>query len=185
MRRGVKKIARELKFNQNVMKLKIFLMNNYWKAISVFCLVILNFGFGQLLTTTQENYGYLNVNSNPMGLVVYLDGDSVGVTPIKYYQLKPGNYTVSLFASDTIENKYQQFSEGNLTAKYSILLDLAKIGAATQPVTIKPNQTSEVFFSLSKINRTPNKIKLATACCFGGGFSIAFILGYLVATLTK
>ncbi|MEO0076729.1 MAG: PEGA domain-containing protein [candidate division WOR-3 bacterium] len=156
-----------------------------WGLICAGSCIIINLIFGQALITKQEHYGYLNVNSNPMGLVVYLDGDSIGITPISNYQLKPKNYTISLFATESIEHKYWRFSEGGLATKYATLLDLAKIGAGTRQVVIKANQTSEVFFSLSQINRTPTKIKIATSCCLGSGFTIAFVLGYLVATLIK
>jgi len=138
-------------------------------------------GFGIEIT----NSGYLYVNSNPMGLKVYLDGDSIGHTPIRNYLLKSGEYTVSLFSSDTIENQYWRLSNGGLGDKYSALSDLAKVGAGTKQVVIKSNQTSNIFFSLRSINRAPNKIKFATVCCIGTGFSISFLIGFLVASLLQ
>jgi len=135
--------------------------------------------------TEITNYGFLNINSDPLGFRVYLEGDSLGITPIKNYLLKPGEYSVSLFSSDTIESKYWNLSNGNIGSKYSAILDLIKVGAATQRVVVKPNQTSEVFFSKQKINRAPTKVKIATACCIGTGFSAAFLIGFLVANLDQ
>ncbi len=149
--------------------------------ICVFCFWF--FIFNIALSQPLVNKGFLNVNSNPTGLVVYLEGDSIGVTPIQNYPLNAGEYSVSLFSSDTIENKYWHLSTGGLGSKYSALLDLSKAGAGTKKAVVKPNQVSEVFFSMQKINRTPTKIKLATTCCIGTGFSVAFLIGYLVAYL--
>ncbi len=147
----------------------------------IFLLIFTTVGFGIEIT----NSGFLNVNSDPLGLKVYLDGDSIGNTPIRNYMLKPGEYTVSLFSSDTIEDKYWRLSNGGLGDKYSALSDLTKVGAGTKQVVIKTNQASSVFFSLRSVNHAPNKIKLGTACCIGTGFTISFLIGFLVASLLQ
>jgi len=135
--------------------------------------------------TEIESSGYLNVNSDPMGLKVYLDGDSIGYTPIRNYLVRSGTYSVSLFLSDTIENQYWKLSNSGISGKYSALSELAKIGAGTKQVEIKSNQVSSIFFSLRSINRAPNKIKLGTACCIGTGFTISFLIGFWVAHLVQ
>jgi hypothetical protein len=129
--------------------------------------------------------GLLNISSDPAGLKIYLDGDFIGLTPIYNYSVQPGEYTVSLFSSDTIEAKYWNLTAGSIGSKISTLWDLSKVGAATQKVIIKSNQLSSVVFSMRSINRAPTKAKLATACCIGTGFSVAFIIGFLVANLVK
>jgi hypothetical protein len=129
--------------------------------------------------------GYLTVNSNPVGLNIYLEGDLIGVTPIQNHKLAPGSYSISLFSSDTIEQKYWNLANASICGKLSALGELSKTGVGTQQVEIQLNQTSEVFFSLQKVNRTPTRLKLGTACCIGTGFSVAFILGYLVANWVK
>jgi hypothetical protein len=154
-------------------------------GIFYFWVLFFNFASGQPLVKELGGNGYLNVNSNPTGLKVYLEGDSIGVTPIQNYSIKPGEYSISLFSSDTIESKYWNLSSGGLGSKYSALLDLSKVGAGTKKVVIKPIQVSKIFFSMPKINRAPTKVKLATTCCIGSGFSIAFLIGYLVATLVR
>lgn len=132
-----------------------------------------------------SDYGYLTVNSNPIGLRIYLEGDFIGVTPLQNYKIVPGNYSVSLFSSDTIEQKYWNLANASICGKVSALWELSKAGAGTQQVEIQPNQSSEVFFSLKKVNRTPTRLKLGATCCIGTGFSFAFILGYLVANWVK
>jgi hypothetical protein len=152
---------------------------------SIFIMCLLLVTVTVCLGTEITNSGFLNVNSEPIGLKVYLDGDSIGYTPIRNYLLKPGKYTVSLFSSDTIESQYWKLSNGGLGDKYSALSDLAKTGAGTKQVVIKTNRASSIFFSLRSVNRAPNKIKLGTACCIGTGFTISFLIGFLVASLLQ
>lgn len=165
-----------------VMIARVFVHNMKY-SIFIMCLLLITAfaGFGTEITSS----GYLNVNSDPLGLKVYLDGDSIGYTPIRNYLLKPGEYTVSLFSSDTIESQYWKLSNGGLGDKYSALSDLAKAGAGTKQVVIKLNQASTIFFSLHQVNHAPNKIKLYTACCIGAGFTISFLIGFLVASLVQ
>jgi hypothetical protein len=161
---------------KNILSTKIVM-----KLLILFLLFFtFNFSVGQPISIAK---GYLNVNSNPTGLIVYLEGDSIGITPIKNYPLNAGEYSVSLFSSDTIESKYWNLSNEGLGSKYSALLDLSKIGEGTKKAVVKPNQVSEVFFSMQKINQMPTRVKLATTCCVGAGFSIAFLIGYLMAYL--
>ena len=140
---------------------------------------------GVLFASEITNNGYLSVNYDFAGRVVYLDGDSIGVTPIKNYPIKPAEYSVSLFSSDTIEDKYWRLSSGSIGSRLSGLWDLTKVGVATQRIEIKSNQVSEINFSLKKINQAPNKIKFGAVCCFGTGFTAAFLLGVLVAHLAR
>ncbi len=133
----------------------------------------------------EENSGQLTVNSNPIGLKIYLEGDFIGITPIQNYKLASGKYSVSLFASDTIEEKYWQLANAGFSGKLFALWELTKAGTGTQQIEIKPNQVSELFFSLKKVNRAPARAKWTATCCVGTGFSFAFILGYLVANWIK
>ncbi|MCX7784999.1 MAG: PEGA domain-containing protein [candidate division WOR-3 bacterium] len=132
----------------------------------------------------QDN-GFLSVYSEPSGLRIYLDGDFIGTTPIINYPYKPGEYSISIFSSDTIEQKYWRLTSGSLASRLSALWDLSKAGAGTKRVKISSNQNIEIFFSLPKINRTPTKAKLLTTCCLGTGFSFAFLIGYFVANLVS
>lgn len=143
--------------------------------------IIISFSYAQEKSTN----GYLTVNSNPIGLKIYLEGDLIGTTPIQNHELPAGNYSISLFASDTIEEKYWQLANAGVSGRLSALWDLTKVGAASQRVEIRPNRSSEVFFSLKKVNRAPTKAKIGLTCCVGSGFSLAFILGYLVANWAK
>jgi hypothetical protein len=154
-------------------------------CVFYFWFFIFNITNAQSVSTELISNGYLNVNSDPLGLKVYLDGDSIGYTPIRNYPVRPGEYSISLFSSDTIEDQYWKLANSGITGKYYALFELAKIGAGTKQVEIKTNQTSNVFFSLRSINRTPNKIKLGTACCIGTGFTISFLIGFWVAHLVQ
>ncbi|MEO0072770.1 MAG: PEGA domain-containing protein [candidate division WOR-3 bacterium] len=125
--------------------------------------------------------GYLTVNSAPIGKAVYLDGDSIGITPIINYPLAIGEYTVSLYPSHRIEGEYWRLAQENLCNKFSALWELTRIGAATKRVKITENEVTEVFFSSKKINCAPTKAKLAIGGVSVVGFVIPFILGYLLA----
>ena len=140
---------------------------------------------GVLFASEITNNGYLSVNYDFAGRVVYLDGDSIGVTPIKNYPIKPGEYSVSLYSSDTIEDKYWRLSSGSINSRLSGLWDLTKVGVATQRIEIKPNQVTEINFSLKEINRAPNKIKFGAVCCLGTSFTAAFLLGFLVSNWVR
>jgi uncharacterized membrane protein (Fun14 family) len=148
-------------------------------------ILILLSGATIIFASEITNNGYLTVNYDQTGRIVYLDGDSIGVTPINNYAIKPGEYSVSLFSSDTIEGKYWKIAAGIVSSRLSGLWDLTKVGVATQRVEISPNQMSVINFSLKEINRAPTKAKLSAACCVGTGFSIAFLLGFLVSNWVR
>lgn len=139
---------------------------------------------GSLLINTSfanTTKGYLTVNSYPVGKIVYLDGDSIGITPIINYPLAVGEYTISLYPSERIESEYWRLAQGNLCNKFSSLWELTRIGAATKRVKIVENEVTEVFFSDKKINCAPTKAKLTLSGVSIVGFAIPFILGYLLA----
>jgi len=46
--------------------------------------------------TLKPAYGYLNVESDPSGAKVYVDGDYVGTTPLEDYKLSPGEHTLRI-----------------------------------------------------------------------------------------
>lgn len=140
---------------------------------------------GVILGNESINNGYLTVNYDLTGKIIYLEGDSIGVTPIINYPIKPGVYSISLFSSDSIEKKYWKIASGSISSRLSGLWDLSKVGVATQRVEIKPNEVSIINFSLNKINRAPTKAKYTSACCVGTGFSIAFLLGFLVSNWVR
>lgn len=146
----------------------------------IFFAIILTNGFSQNPPT-----GYLTVNSDPLGIIIYLEGDSIGITPIENYRITAGVYSVSIFPSDTIESKYWQLANSPLKSKFNRFAELAKVGAGTKQVEILPDQKTEIFFSLSRINKAPQKTKITLSCCITGSFSLAFLLGYLLATFIR
>jgi hypothetical protein len=136
-----------------------------------------------IITTSygQEANGYLTVNSVPLGMVIYLEGDSLGVTPIINYPLKPGEYTISLYPSEVIEHQYWRLAQGKFSNRLSSLWELTRIGAATKRIKITEKQVTEVFFSLKAINRAPTKAKVLIGLSSVASFAIPFLIGFLVA----
>lgn len=155
--------------------------NKYCIMIIFILLVLINISFPVDMT----NQGYLNINSDPTRLKVYLDGDSIGFTPILNYPVSPGEYSISLFSSDSIEQEYWNLSVGGIGSRFGTLMDLTKVGVGTKRVEVKSNKVSEVFFSLNKINHEPTKVKLYSACCVGTGFIAAAVIGYVVRLLVE
>jgi hypothetical protein len=155
------------------------------KAGLLFIIAVTLSATGSVYPPEFTKPGYLNINSNPTRLKVYLDGDSIGFTPILNYPISAGEYSVSLFSSDSIEQKYWNLSVGGISSRFGTLMDLTKVGAGTKRVEVKTNKVSEVFFSLNKINREPNKVKLYSTCCIGTGFITAAVIGYVVRLLVE
>jgi hypothetical protein len=57
-----------------------------------------------LLCVLMQNPGYLTVTADQDGLPIFVDNDSVGVTPLTRYALPPEEYNVGFFPQDSIED---------------------------------------------------------------------------------
>ncbi|MEO0094243.1 MAG: PEGA domain-containing protein [candidate division WOR-3 bacterium] len=134
-----------------------------------------------VLVFGQGNNGYLMVEADQPGRKVYLDGDSIGTTPITNYPIEPGEYSISLYDSETIENAYWNLRKANLFRKLSAFWELTRIDAGTQRVEIKPNRITKIYFYTSKINQAPFWAKLTFGGCVGGIFGLGILTGILIA----
>ncbi|MEO0052905.1 MAG: PEGA domain-containing protein [candidate division WOR-3 bacterium] len=82
--------------------------------------------------------GFLSVNSQPAGMPVYVEGESVGITPLMRHQLEPGNYWVTVVSNDSLERLYQTVRTAAPGRRLAALWSLARIDAASTRVEILP-----------------------------------------------
>jgi hypothetical protein len=134
-----------------------------------------------LFLLTQANDGYLSVLSDVEGLSVYVDSDSIGVTPIGKHTLTPGTYTVSFFAEDSFEAVYNQIKHGSVKKKLSSLWQLSRYGAGTQRVRIVSDALNEVYINKEKVDKAAGKTKRRFYLGVGGVFATGLLSGVLLA----
>ncbi len=127
-----------------------------------------------ILLFFQLNDGWLTVRADRDGLPIYVDDDSIGVTPVIRYPLEPDEYNIGFFPQDSIETASYQFKSGNLGALWRI----AKYGEGIVKVKIEANKETIVDLNYQAVKSAPGKAKLKVFSCLGG----SFILGVL-ATL--
>lgn len=124
-----------------------------------------------LLCLIMQNPGYLTVTADQDGLPVYVDNDSVGVTPLSRYALSPEEYNVGFFPQDSIEDASWRFKEGTVSA----LWKLARYSAGIVKVRIAPDTVAKIELSYEDVENAPRSAKLKVTGCLGS----VFILGVL------
>ena len=129
--------------------------------------------------------GFLNVQADRVGLVVYLDRDSIGVTPLVNYPVEPGEYWVSIFSPDSTESHYYVLQSGSLGERLGTLWQLARVNKGTTRVAIQSGASRDVFFSRQQIESAPARAKWLTAGCIGVPFLLGGLLGALIAVLAR
>ena len=127
--------------------------------------------------------GYLTVKSNSVGIMVYLDGDYLGRTPVEMHQLKPGAYSVSIISNDSLQNVYWRMRQGSVGAKLSSLWRLAAVNAGTASVRVESGKVTEVAIDYGKVLNAPTEAKLIAFGSVGGLFLLGAVVGFLVHLL--
>jgi hypothetical protein len=129
--------------------------------------------------------GSLSVQADRAGLVVYLDNDSIGTTPLVNHPVEPGEYWVSIFNPDSTQNHYYVLQSGGIGARLSTLWQLARVNKGTTRIAVQSGENREVFFSLQQIARAPAQAKWLTAGCVSVPFLLGGLLGALIAILAR
>lgn len=129
--------------------------------------------------------GYLTVRTEPLGMEVFLDGKSIGRSPIEMMKLEPGDYTVSLYSSDSIEDSYWRAREKGLFEIVKRIPDFAHFHAASVRIMIVDDQETEVFLSYPQSLKAKRNASWllwgGTGCLFATGV----ISGILLTLLFK
>lgn len=124
--------------------------------------------------------GYLTVRSNSVGIAVYLEGDSLGRTPVEMHALKPGKYTVSVVSNDSLESVYWLLRRGNVGAKLSSLWALAAINAGTNSVEVEAGKVTELSIDYGQVLNARCEAKRIACGSVGGLFLVGAAVGFLI-----
>ncbi|MEO0102315.1 MAG: PEGA domain-containing protein [candidate division WOR-3 bacterium] len=129
--------------------------------------------------------GYLTVKTEPEGMEVFLDGKSLGRSPIELKKLPPGSYTVSLFPNDSLEENYWRAREKGIWELIRKVPKFAQFHSAAVRVKIVEDQETEVLLSYPE---TLKAKKNATWLLWGGTsclFTAGTIFGILLTLLFR
>ncbi len=124
-------------------------------------------------------FGYLTVLTEPKGMEVFLDGNSLGRSPIELYKLKPGVYTVSLFPSDSVEDCYWRARERGVFEIIKMVPEFARYHSASVRVQIQEDQETEVRLSYPETLRA----KRNASWWLYGGMGCLFATGIIFGSL--
>ncbi|GEM_PF-1411358 len=123
--------------------------------------------------------GFLTVKTRPTGMEIFLDGKEIGRSTIEMMRLKPGNYTVALFPSDSLEDAYWRARERGIVEIIRRIPDFARYHAASVRVTIIENQETEVFLSYDDVLKAKRNALFA----LWGGSSCLFLTGAILGVI--
>lgn len=124
--------------------------------------------------------GFLSVSSQPAGMPVFIEGDSVGTAPVVRYQLEPGNYWVTVVSNDSLERLYQTVRTGALGRRLAALWALARIDAASTRVEILPAMETKVEISARTMEQSACRAKWLLGGSVFGLFGLGVITGLVV-----
>lgn len=129
--------------------------------------------------------GYLTVKTDPEGMEVFLDGKSLGRSPIELKKLPPGSYTVSLFPNDSLEENYWRAREKGIFALIQKVPKFAQFHSGSIRINIVEDQETEVLLSYPETLKAKRNAAWllwgGTACLFTTGT----IFGILLTILFK
>jgi len=146
------------------------------KDLGIFLFFIFNTAFP---------FGYLTVQTEPPGMEVFLDGNSIGRAPIEMMKLKPGFYTVALFPSDSLEDAYWRAREKGIFEIIKKVPEFAFYHSGSVRIQIVEDQETEVRLSYPETVQAKRKARyllLGGSSCL---FTTGTIFGILITLLFK
>ena len=132
----------------------------------------------------QADSGYLTVKSNSVGIAVYLEGEYLGRTPVEMHRLKPGEYSVSIISTDSLEKVYWHLRQSSVGKKLSSLWRLAAVNAGTHSVRVQSGKVTEVMIDYGRVLNAPTEAKLIACGSVGGLFLVGAAVGFLIGWLS-
>jgi len=138
-----------------------------------------------LLIVTQPlpDQGLLTIRSEPAGIAVFLDGDSLGTTPIERLPVKVGTHSVTVVASDSLERLYWQVRTRGIGAKLAALGTLASIDAGTAAVELKPGSETVVTISSKTMRAAACRAKWLACAGVAGLFGLGVVTGVVIGSI--
>ncbi|MEO0069849.1 MAG: PEGA domain-containing protein [candidate division WOR-3 bacterium] len=137
-----------------------------------------------LLLFNTAPSGFLSVNSIPPGLSVFVEGESIGRTPVER-QVSPGIYWVTVVSNDSLQRLYHQLRDAKLLEKLSALWELARIDAGTTQVEVLPGCETEVIIDSKAMEKNVCRAKWLVAGGVGGIFGLGFLLGLVIGFVAQ
>ncbi len=132
------------------------------------------------LIISATSPGFLSVQSIPPGFPVFVEGESIGKTPLERYQLSPGAYWVTIVSNDSLETLYRQVRNGSLRNRLSALWSLVYVDGATSKVEILPGCETKVTIEAKTMARNVCRAKWLFAGGIGGLFGIGVVVGLVI-----
>jgi hypothetical protein len=127
--------------------------------------------------------GRLTVVTEPAGLPVYLDNEPLGRAPVVNLELAPGEYWVTMFNPDSLEDRYSVIRHGTPGAKLAALWYLARVNAGTSRIELGSGANRQVILSLPRANRAARRAKWLAGAAVGGPLVIGTALGLTIGLL--
>lgn len=129
--------------------------------------------------------GFLTVRSIPDGFAVYVEGESIGTTPIERYQFGPGRYWVTVVSNDSLEVLYQQVRTASVGTKLAALWSLARIDAASTQVDLLPGFETKVEIDKRVMEKSACRAKWLFGGTVGGIFGLGVIIGVIAGLIAN
>ncbi len=124
--------------------------------------------------------GFLTVNSQPVGMTIFVDGDSIGITPIERYQMTPGRYLVTVVSNDSLESLYWRLRNGGVSERLSALWALAGIDAGSTRVEVFPGMETKVEIESRLMERSVRQAKWVLGGTVFGLFGLGLLMGVVI-----
>ena len=139
---------------------------------------------GLLLVLAQADVspGFLTVSSKPAGFAIFVEGKSIGRTPIERFQFEPGRYWVTVVPNDSLEFLYQRLRTAGIGTKLAALWSLARISAASTQVELLPGFETKVEIDQTVMEKSACRAKWLVGGTVTGIFGLGLLVG-LVAGL--
>ncbi|MEO0005172.1 MAG: PEGA domain-containing protein [candidate division WOR-3 bacterium] len=131
------------------------------------------------------NPGFLTVRSRPAGFAVYVEGESIGTTPIERYQFAPGRYWVTVVSNDSLEVLYKRLRYAGVGAKLAALWSLARIDAASTQVDLLPGFETKVEIDKKVMDKSACRAKWIFGGTVGGIFGLGVIIGVVAGLIAN
>ncbi|MGQ9708667.1 MAG: PEGA domain-containing protein [bacterium] len=127
--------------------------------------------------------GFLTVKSRPAGFTIFVEGDSIGTTPIERFQFEPGSYWVTVVSNDSLEVLYRQLRSAGIGTKLAALWSLARIDAASTRVELLPGFETKVEIDQALMDQSACRAKWLLSGTVTGIFGLGVIVGVVAGLL--
>ena len=95
-------------------------------------------------------FATLSIETNPSGATVYIDGNKVGVTPLRNFSAAYGKHTIKLSKTDYFDNVFPcDFNKDKVDIRQNLIIRKSKLNIVTTP------SGADVYLDGVKAGKTP------------------------------